>query len=56
MDAVFGSPRGPAADITAYTIGAAASLALVSLLVLAIACSVIDLLLRRTCKSFVDRG
>ena len=55
VDVVFGSPRGTVADIAAYTIGSAASLALASLIVVAVACSVIDLLLRRARNSFVDR-
>jgi hypothetical protein len=37
-DVVFGTPRGPNADAVAYTLGAAASLALATLIVLAVIC------------------
>ena len=37
-DVLFGSPRGPNADAAAFALGAAASLALVALLVLTALC------------------
>jgi Mn2+/Fe2+ NRAMP family transporter len=43
---VFGSPRGPSADAAAYVLGAAGSLALVTLLVLAAAAIGIECALR----------
>jgi hypothetical protein len=46
-DLVFGSPRGPSADAGAYALGAAASLALVALLILAVACFGLELAVRR---------
>jgi hypothetical protein len=44
---VFFAPRGPAADAAAYALGAAASLALLALVVLGIACRGLDLALRK---------
>jgi hypothetical protein len=46
-DVVFATLRGPNADAAAYALGAAASLALVVLLVLAAACGALELALRR---------
>ena len=46
-DLVFIAPRGPAGDAAAYALGAAASLALVVLIALGVACGVLDLLLRK---------
>jgi hypothetical protein len=46
-DLLLGTPRGANADAAAYALGSAASLALVTLLVLAIACCGLDLALRR---------
>jgi hypothetical protein len=46
-DVLFGSPRGPSADAAAYALGAAASLALVTLLVLALLIAGIETLIRR---------
>ena len=46
-EVLFGTPRGPVADGAAYALGAAASLALVTLVVLSIACGGLDLALRR---------
>jgi hypothetical protein len=45
-EVVFGSPRGPSADAAAYVLGAAGSLALVTLGVLAVAAIGIDFALR----------
>lgn len=50
-DAVSGSARGPNADAAAYTLGAAASLALVALLLLTALCYGITVLLRRIATS-----
>ena len=46
-DVLVGSARGPNADAGAYTLGAASSLALIALLVLAALVSAIELLKRR---------
>jgi hypothetical protein len=46
-DVVFGSPRGVLADAAAYALGAAASLALGALLVLAAAAGAFSIMLRR---------
>jgi hypothetical protein len=46
-DIVFGTPRGPSADAAAYALGAAGSLALVTLLVLALVLGVVDAAVRR---------
>ena len=46
-DTLFGAPRGVAADAAAYALGAAASLALVALLGVAVACAGCELALRR---------
>jgi hypothetical protein len=46
-ETLFGSPRGVIADAAAYALGAAASLALVALLGVAVACSCVELALRR---------
>lgn len=43
----FGTPRGPIADSAAYVLGSAASLALMTLLVLAIVAIGIEFALRR---------
>jgi hypothetical protein len=44
---LFVAPRGPSADAAAYALAAASSMALVTLLLLAVACGVLDLFLRR---------
>jgi len=46
-DVIFVPPRGPVADAAAYALGAAASLALIALLVLAAACGLVALFVRR---------
>lgn len=46
-DIVLGSPRGPSADAAAYALGAAGSLALLTLLLLGAVLGTIDLALRR---------
>ena len=46
-DILFGSPRGPSADAAAYALGAAGSLALLTLLVLGVALGALDLAMRR---------
>jgi hypothetical protein len=46
-DIVLGSPRGPIADAAAYALGAAGSLALLTLLVFALVLGTIDLAIRR---------
>jgi hypothetical protein len=46
-DVLLGSPRGPAADAAAYALGAAASLALAMLLLLAALIAAIETLIRR---------
>jgi hypothetical protein len=46
-DVLFGLPRGPNAEAAAYALGAAGSLALVVLLVLAGLCWLLDLVMRR---------
>ena len=46
-DVVFGSPRGPTADAAAYALGAAGSLALMTLIALGVICGALDLVLRR---------
>jgi hypothetical protein len=46
-DVLFGLPRGPNAEAAAYALGAAGSLALVALLVLSVACWLLDLVMRR---------
>jgi hypothetical protein len=46
-DVLFGSVRGPNAEAAAYALGAAAGLALVTLLLVAAGCVVIDLLHRQ---------
>jgi hypothetical protein len=46
-DVVLTAPRGPTADAAAYALGAAASLALVVLLVLAAICGAVDYLHRK---------
>jgi Mn2+/Fe2+ NRAMP family transporter len=46
-DVILFAPRGPSADAAAYALGAAASLALVTLLVLAVACGGLELALRK---------
>jgi hypothetical protein len=47
-DVMFISSSGPLADAAAYALGAAASLALLTLLVLAAACGALSMLLRRS--------
>jgi len=47
VEVVLGSPRGPSADAAAYVLGAAGSLALVTLLVLATVSVGIDFVVRR---------
>jgi hypothetical protein len=47
IDAVVAPPRGLSADAAAYALGAAASLALMALLVLAVVCGIIDFARRR---------
>ena len=47
---LFGSPRGALADAAAYAIGAAATLALGALLVLAAIAQTLDALLRRRAR------
>jgi hypothetical protein len=44
---VLGSPRGATADAAAYALGAAGSLALLVLLVVAALCGAVDWLVRR---------
>jgi hypothetical protein len=44
---VLGSPRGATADAAAYALGAAASLALLTLIVVAAVCAALDWLVRR---------
>jgi Mn2+/Fe2+ NRAMP family transporter len=46
-DILLGSPRGPSADAAAYALGAAGSLAFLSLLVLALVLAAIDLAVQR---------
>ena len=46
-DILLGSPRGPNADAAAYALGAAGSLALVTLLALGLVLGVVDLAIRR---------
>ena len=46
-DILFGSPRGPSADAAAYALGAAGSLALLTLLALGVVLGALDLALRR---------
>ena len=46
-DVVLGSPRGPSADAAAYALGAAGSLALLTLLLLGVVLGAIDLAMRR---------
>jgi hypothetical protein len=46
-DVVLSAPRGASADAAAYALGAAGGLAFLSLVGLAVACGVLDLLLRR---------
>jgi hypothetical protein len=46
-DVLFDIPRGPFAAATAYALGAAGTLGLVTLLALTAACSVLRLLLHR---------
>jgi len=46
-DVIFISSSGPVADAAAYALGAAASLSLLTLVVLAAACGATSLLLRR---------
>jgi hypothetical protein len=46
VEVVFGSPRGPNADSDAYVLGAASSLALVTLLVLTLVCIGVEFVLR----------
>jgi hypothetical protein len=45
---LFGSPRGAVADAVAYTLGSASSLALVTLVVLALITSTIEFARRRS--------
>jgi len=47
-DVLFGLPRGANADAAAYALGAAASLALAALLVLASACWCVRFVMRRS--------
>jgi hypothetical protein len=46
-DILLGSPRGPSADAAAYALGAAGSLALLTLLILGVVLGALDLALRR---------
>jgi len=46
-DIVLGSARGPSADAAAYALGAAGSLALLTLLGLALVLGLVDLAIRR---------
>ena len=46
-DILLGSPRGPSADAAAYALGAAGSLALLTLLLLGLVLGAIDLAVRR---------
>jgi len=46
-DILLSSPRGPSADAAAYALGAAGSLALLTLLVLSVVLGALDLALRR---------
>jgi hypothetical protein len=46
-DIVLGSPRGPSADAAAYALGAAGSLALLTLVVLALLLGLVDMALSR---------
>jgi len=47
-DVLFGLPRGANADAAAYALGAAASLALVALLLLTAACWCVRFVMRRS--------
>jgi hypothetical protein len=44
---VFFASRGPSSDAAAYALGAASALALVTLVVLAVACAAIEFAVRR---------
>jgi hypothetical protein len=46
-DVILFAPRGPTADAAAYALGAAASLALMTLVVLGVTCGALDLALRK---------
>jgi hypothetical protein len=46
-DVIVVAPSGPSADAAAYALGAAASLALVALVVLGVVCGGLDVLLRK---------
>ena len=46
-DVVFSAARGPSTDAAAYAVGAAASLALLALVVLAVVCGGLEVALRR---------
>ena len=46
-DVVFGTPRGTAADAAAYALGAAASLGLLALIVMALLCAGLERTLHR---------
>jgi hypothetical protein len=46
-DVLFVAPRGSSIDAAAYALGAAASLALLALLVLGVACGALDFVLRK---------
>jgi len=46
-DVIVVAPSGPSADAASYALGAAASLALVTLVILGVACGGLELLLRR---------
>ena len=46
-DILLGSPRGPSADAAAYALGAAGSLALLTLLVLGLVLGLVDQAVRR---------
>jgi hypothetical protein len=44
---LFFAPRGPSSDAAAYALGSAASLALLTLVILAIVCGGVDLAVRK---------
>jgi hypothetical protein len=46
-DVLFGSPRGPVGDAAAYTLGSAASLGLITLLLMTLLCGALALALKQ---------
>ena len=43
---LFGTPRGPVADAAAYTLGSAAALGLIALVVMALICAALEFALK----------